>query len=260
MKKKIAFVSGWYNFGGNQGISDDNRFIINCLYESAKKYFLPSCDVDFFFISNDDIKIDNVNNIKIDYPLTNFWHMCLMKILSIKFLPKEYDYIFVNDTDQVFVDFVSEDILENNFNILDHWHDYIENVHSRITKKISLEFNDVLKKDMWTLGNFFGGKSKNVYELLDFTEKIHNEYFNLKEDFYTIYPEELFLIKYVYEKKINFNRLKSRPYPNPDKSDNFLSTFNNDTVSLFGGNHVSSKLLHDTKNYISTLKEKFYLI
>ena len=42
MKKKIAFISGWYNFGGNNGISDDYRFMTNCLYDSAKKYLIDN--------------------------------------------------------------------------------------------------------------------------------------------------------------------------------------------------------------------------
>jgi hypothetical protein len=65
MKKKIAVISGWYNFGGNKGISEDYRFMTNCFYESAKKYFLPHHDVEFIFMNNSDITIDGVTNINL---------------------------------------------------------------------------------------------------------------------------------------------------------------------------------------------------
>ena len=83
MKKKIAVISGWYNFGGNNGMSDDNMFMTNCFYESAKKHFLPNHDVEFIFMNNSDITIDGVTNINFDYQIEGFWEMCLMKILSL---------------------------------------------------------------------------------------------------------------------------------------------------------------------------------
>ena len=161
MKKKIAVISGWYNFGGNNGISDDNRFMTNCFYESAKKHFLPHHDVEFIFMNNSDITIDGVTNINFDYQIEGFWEMCLMKILSLKFLKNKYDYIFVHDNDQVYIKDVNDKILESDFTFLDHFYTpTVKDIYEQVTDIVELNFNT--SEEKWTMGNFFGGKQKNM--------------------------------------------------------------------------------------------------
>jgi hypothetical protein len=261
MKKKIAFVSGWYNFGGNQGISDDCRFMTNSLYDSAKKYFLPNHDVEFIFMTNGDFTIDGVTNINFDYKIEGFWHMCLMKILSLKYLKDEYDYIFVNDNDQIYINEVNEDILNHDMSIVEHFFTpTIKAVHDEITDSVDLNFDTT--SENWTMGNFFGGKQETMRHLLNLSLKWHEFYLTkpLKEGvgFYCRYPEELFLIKFIFENKINFNRLNTVVDFHLTNDKFFLSDFRDNGDFYPKTDNV--KLLHNTKKNLNKLKEiiKFY--
>jgi SAM-dependent methyltransferase len=257
--KKIAFVATWYNLGYHRSLSEDNKFIIDCLYKTAKRYFLPGQDVEFIFITNDKAKIENVTTIKVDYNLNNISHAQLMKILSIKFLPNTYDYIFVSDTDQVFVGEVNEDILNEEFAILGHWNQKINGVHGVTARAITLDIEEKYKEEeQWTLGCFFGGKSKNVLDLLKLAEEEHAKHFISDNDFYTVYPEETLLLKYVFEQKIPFKRLRVDVFPGVEKKDTFFSDFNPGTHDLLISNPEDvTKILHNTKQYIKILKDKF---
>lgn len=262
--KKIAFVSGWYNYGVGYGISDNNRFILQCLFDTAKKYFLKNHDVEFIFITNTDIELDGVTNIKIDHNVYGFWPMCLMKVLSIKYLEDKYDYIFINDTDQIFTDYVTDEILNNDMTIVEHFfYPTVEGIHNEITQtdKVTLNFNT--KIHHWTMGNFFGGKSNIMINFLKFTEYWDNEYRKLplleNEGFYTKYPEEFFLIKFIYENNIQHSRLLTTAFPSSTDKDYFLSDFqNNDSIYP---ESIKVKLLHNTKKSVETLKKiiKFYI-
>lgn len=253
MNKVAEFISNWFDFSKNikEGFTDrkilykDEKFIIESLYKTAKKHFLPNHDIDFIFVTNTDIEIPNIRNIKIELKLQNFWHVCLMKILSIKYINDDYDYYFINDPDQIFIDTIDDDILKKDFVILDHWGQNIKDVHRSITKKITLDFEESKKEEKWLLGNFFGGKRKYIRDLYDHTIKLHNLYFIDNDDFYTIYPEEIFLIKYLYENNIMFSRYK---VTNDENS--FMFVLNEDSVDKLNKKRNGSvKLLHDTKRY-----------
>lgn len=275
--KKIAFVSGWYTNKESDIIYEKYKILLNCLYDSAKKHFLNDCDVDFIFITNSDkITIDNVINIKIDYELNNFWHICLMKILSIKYIEKKYDMIFVNDTDQIFVNKINLDYFNNDFFILKHYFTpSIKTIYEDILST-DIELNFDINNKEWTMGNFFGGKSEIMYDLCDFTEKIHKDNFkeyhnysdkNREFGFYTRYPEELFLIKFIYEKNINFNSLNSNMNPTENGNNYFLSDFNVNIINnIFNDNKYiynsipEVKIIHNTKQDFDLLDKiiKYY--
>ena len=257
INKKIAVISGWYNFGEHKGISDDNRFMTNCFYESAKKYFLPHHDVEFIFMNNSDIKIDGVTNINFDYKIEGFWEMCLMKILSLKFLKNEYDYIFVNDNDQVYIKEVNDEILESDFIFVDHFYQpTVKSIHEEVTDVVELNFNT--SEEKWTMGNFFGGKQKNMMELLSITEENHKKYlgYNYKQNhFYSRYPEELFIVKYVYENNINHKRVNTCVHPLQSPGEYFLSDWGDDDSVPFEVTNVN--LLHNTKKNLNKLKKLY---
>jgi hypothetical protein len=83
--KKVAFVSSfWHKDGGV--LTDEQRIIFDALYKSARKYFLPSENVEHIFITNTTTQLEGVTNILVNSQQTSFWHICLMKILSLKFL------------------------------------------------------------------------------------------------------------------------------------------------------------------------------
>lgn len=253
--KKVALVSGWYIFTDHKEISENNRYILECLYNTAKKHFLPDCEVDYIFISNEDIIIDGVKNIKIDYKIEGFWHMCLMKILSLKYVPDDYDAIFVCDTDQIFVNTVNKEDLDHEMVIVEHfYYPTVESIHENITKSVELNFDT--KKERWTMGNFFGGKTDTIKKLVRFSENLHNRHVKDPYDehihFYTRYPEELFLIKYIYENNIPHIRLNTCSFPHEKGSNYFLSDFQENESSYIPFPEV--RLLHNTKKNIQTLK------
>lgn len=257
MKKKIALVTGWYVYGGQKNISDDNRFMTECFFESSKKYFLPNHDVDFIFVTNGEFNIDGVKNIHIDYTVSGFWEMCLMKILSLRYLEGQYDYIFVNDNDQIFIKEVSEEILNHDFVFLDHWFNpSVKSIHQQVTNVVELNFDT--SQYTWTMGNFFGGKSKNVFDLLSMTESEHKKHLGHnfeKIHFYSRYPEELFIVKYVYENNISHKRLNCCMNPLSNSNEFFLSEF-----SVEESDHYkikNSTLLHNTKQNFEKLRKIF---
>jgi len=254
---KIAFISGWYSFNGHSGIHEDNKFILNCLYNSAKKYFFKDSNVDFIFITNDkNIELENVKNIYIDYDVNGFWHMCLMKILSLKYINDSYDYIFVHDTDQIYVNPINEDFLDNDFYLLHHYfYGSLKGVHNDVTDRVPLNFNPT--DEYWTMGNFFGGKTELIKQLSEFTEQQHNLYvsdtYHPDHHFYSRYPEELFLLKFIFEKNIRHKRLHSTAHPESIENDWFLGNFKED--KLIYQNIPKVKLIHNTKSNITLLKE-----
>ena len=101
-----------------------------------------------------------------------------MKVLSVEYVPKEYDYIFSLDVDQIFVNEVTdEDLLHNDFILTKHWcNPTYASILDEVTPFISVNFK--AEDYFWALGSFFGGKSKNMYELFEQSNKIHNELFN----------------------------------------------------------------------------------
>lgn len=263
---KIAFVSGWYGFDNQTGINENNRFILQCLFDSAKKNFLPNHDVDIIFMSNNDIKFDNVINVNFDYTVGTFWHMCLMKILSLRYLEDKYDYIFVADTDQIFTKIVNDDdVLNDDIIIVNHFFNpHIEGIHIENTDPNIIPLHCDTMANKWTMGNFFGGKRETMMKLLEFTEFWHNQYHGIQFldraiNFYTRYPEEYFLIKFIYENNISHKRLTTTVLPMNNELDYFLSDFQ-DKEEIYP-DLVSVKLLHNTKKSVETLEKiiKYYI-
>lgn len=259
--KKIAFVSGFYCFG-HQHIPDVNqKFMYECLYKSAKKYFLPNQDVDFIYVTNCNIKIDGVTNIRINKKIKGYHEMLLMKILCVEYLQQEYDYIFVNDGDQIFVDYVGDEILENDFNVVKHFFSpSIRGVLENMTQFVEIDGD--IDTNEWTMGNFFGGKSDEFMGLLNKTKEYHEKYKNFYDPdngFYTRFPDEVFLMKYVVEENKNYNRLPAITIPNHIDGNFFVSDFQ-DNVNFYP-NFTNVKLLHNTKKNFDTLRQiiKYYI-
>jgi len=259
--KKIAFVAVWFGLDNNKSISEDNKFILECLYKTAKKKFLPKQDVEFVLITNTEVEIKGITVTRVDYDLGSMEHIYLMKILALRFLSNTYDYIFVSDVDQVFVGEIGENILDKDFTVLGHWCQKIKDIYGKTAFTVTLDIEEEFKDEEWILGCFFGGKAENVLDLLKLTEEEHIKYYNPDTHFYTSFPDELYLVKYVYERKIPTKRLKVTAFPRVDEEGIFLSTFSEDASALLLDNsNDMTKVLHDTKKYIQTLKDKIDLI
>lgn len=259
---KIALISGWYNFDIHKGIEEKHKIIFETLYTSAEKFFLNNHDVELIFISNNkEITINGVTNIHFEYEVGDFWEMCLMKILSLRYIEKKYDYIFVIDNDSIIVNNIKDnDLLTSDFYLLNHYsYPKIKDLLPGFTNicEINLENKD----DTWTMGNFFGGKQSNIIDLLKYTEKHHEIYkrtiYPKDMTFYVRYPEEYYLLKYVNECNIKATRLTVDVVPNINNN-HFLSDFQDD-INLYP-NNIYSKILHNTKKDINTLNtiKKYY--
>jgi hypothetical protein len=258
--EKIAFVSGFYCFGGNR-LNDDARFMYECLYNTAKKYFLPNHNVEFIFVTNCMTSIDGVTNIHIKKNLRGYNEMLLMKILCVDYLKDSYDYIFVNDGDQIFVDYVGDELLENDFNVVKHFFTpKIKGVLENMTQFVKIDGD--IDTNEWTMGNFFGGKSDEFLNLLKKTKEYHNKYKDMYDPhngFYSKFPDEVFLAKYYVEEGRKFNWLNTTHIPNTEKGDFFLSDYQDDVN--FYPNFTNVKLLHNTKKNFDTLRQiiKYYI-
>lgn len=257
---KIAFVSGYYFINSNTKMNSDIRFMYESLYHSAKKYFLTNHDVEFIFITNGEDKLDGITNIQIDTQLDGYHKMLLMKILCVDYLTKEYDYIFVSDGDQIFVDYVYDGILEHNFNTVQHF--FKPNSTSIVNElsqfvKISGNTDDIT----WCTGNFFGGKSETFNFLLEKTKQYdsyYQQYHDPLNGYYSKYPDEVLLMKILIEEKIKYNELSSYDKLEISEDKFYLGDFVDDENLYPNFNNV--KLLHNTKKNIDLLRKviKYY--
>lgn len=256
---RIAFVSGFYVYGGRIKMTEDQIFMYNCLYDSAKKHFLKGHDVEFIFVTNSYSKIEGVTNIKIEKRISGYHEMLLMKILCVDYLKDEYDYIFVNDGDQIFVGDVGDELLSNNFNILKHFYDPpIDGILQNLTPFVDIDCDQ--KTNRWTMGNFFGGRSKEFLNLLNKTKEYHERYkgfYDRHIGFYAIYPDEVLLVKYLNEESVDYTWLDCIMVPG-EKEEIFLSDFQDDIN--FYPKLINVKLLHNTKKNLDVLREiiKYY--
>lgn len=264
---KIAAVCSLF-FDSNylNNLNDSINTYTKCadiLFESAKKHFLKNHELDLLLITNHpqiQSELDFVKTIRVDHHIHNNWHGYLMKVLCLEYVPKEYDYIFSLDVDQVFInEVVDEEVLTNDFIFMRHWYTpTYASILSEVTNFISVDFD--AEKAYWAIGNFFGGKSESMYDLFEKSNKIHNELFNKKImescNFYSRYPEELFVGKYAYENNTDYKYLTgSMAFDQEPDKNFFLGDFeylwrkyasNNNDESVFQ-NLTNVKLIHQTK-------------
>lgn len=114
---KIACVCGFYAEFGVE-MNEDQIKMHEIMFKSAKKYLLSDCDPDFFFVTNLDIKINNVKNIKIKDKVNCFYDMLMMKIFCYRYF-QDYDYVFILEGDEIFVNHITkDDLLPYDFNLI----------------------------------------------------------------------------------------------------------------------------------------------
>lgn len=268
-KFKIAVVSGYYTNGiGNSSLNNETRLMFDTMFKSVKKYFLTDHDVDCIFISNDNIQIDNVINYKINYeiPNGNYWHITIMPLISLDILDKEYDYVFLIESDIILVNpVVDSDLLDSDFYMLDHfwkWHSIQIGV-PKITGFVDMNF-DNKDKLLWTMGSFKGGKYETMMELCKKSKEYHEKYYGNDFDngFYAQYPEEVFMLKFVFENNIEHKRITCNIEP-PNGETAFFTNleflkFENENDYF---NIKNFKLIHNIKSDFSLFKKMipFYI-
>ena len=254
---KIAFVSGFY-VDKDSNMSQNNIDMFQIMFDSAKKYFLKDYDVDFIFITNTDVLLNGVKNLKIEKDIVGYQHILLMKVLCYEFV-QDYDYVFVSDGDQIFVnEILKSDLLENDFNIMRHFFKpKIKGILPNLTQFVDIK-GDIENRE-WTMGNFFGGKKEVFKELYNSAKKWDQQYRgNIQEGvgFYAKYPDEVFIVKFFNENKYDLKYLSTVVNPLESTSKYFLSSFYVDELFVEEG-IKNVKVIHDTKKDINFLKEKF---
>lgn len=252
---KVAFISGYYFIQRLNKMSDDVKFMYNSLYDSAKKFFLPNHDVDYIFITNGNDTLPNVKNIKIDRYIDGGNEMLLMKILCVNYLTDQYDYIFVNDGDQIFVDYVGDELLSHDFNAVKH---FFSAKSTEVLKSLTdyVTISGDTDNIVWCTGNFFGGKSSVFNRLLTnviYQDTEFKKYNDANRHYYATYPDEVLLMKFLIENNINYNELESNASLIESDEKSFLGDFIDDRSLYPKFNNV--KLLHNTKKNLTLLSE-----
>lgn len=229
------------------------------LYNSAKKFFLPNHEIDYILFTDNDINIDNVRTIKIDTPhIQSVNYYQFLKVLTLNKIDiNEYDYIFVNDTDQMYVDYVNDfDLLTNEMCLLSHFYPQVKTKEQMIYWSDIVEINDPNMQH--TMGNFFGGPKNLIKKFLDFCnnfwEQNKNHSFN-GTGIFSVYPEEVLLIKFIIDNNIREKRLLSQLH---FENKGFMTNIN-----AFGDliqNLNNFKLIHNIKHDIDFAKKIYNIV
>lgn len=219
---------------------------LSTLFKSVKKYFLSNQYVDFIVFTDvdDTPNIDGITYINIDNSYHNvLTYFQFQKILSLNYINlDEYNFIFVCDSDSIFVNEVVEsDVLTHDFITLNHF----SNIK---TKDYINQWTDIFTIDdeiEHIMGNFWGGNSKTVKKLLEFTNVIwdeHKDYDFNGCGFFSLHSEEVVIVKFLVDYNIKEKRLSS-------SLDYNVSSFLTDLKGY--GNLLNNlhnfKLIHDTK-------------
>ena len=215
-KKKIAFVSPMEFERNGQNIPNMYIKCIRPFFLTAKKNVFSNnenYDVEFILLTNSNYTcdLDFVKTIRTYEETTGYSYGCLTKILLLEHIPNEYDYIFVADIDSIFPSEMKDDVFAAPFVFLDHYFNPSLNSILQIdTTHVTIDAD--VSNERWTMDTFFGGTYEMVMGLNKFSREQHNKYFGKitkGHGFYSKYPGELFILKYVFENKIEHKRLSA---------------------------------------------------
>lgn len=227
-------------------IAIDGRAQIELLVKSAKLNFLTDHDVEFVLFTDDlSINIEGIRLIEICCEKNRLIpYYVYQKLLSLNHIDlTKYDYIFVHDIDQIYVNQVTDsDLLVERLCLLEHF------THEKINLLIR-GWSDVIdfpQDDLeHTMGNFFGGPSKIIQELVKTATNTYETYKDHKYamcDFFAIHPDEVVIMKHVSDfgiepKRMSVSFNSSKPA--------FLSDMK---AANIDENYLNFKLIHGTKS------------
>ena len=143
--------------------------------------------------------------------------------------------------------------------MLDHfwkWHTIQVGV-PKITGFVEMNFerkNELL----WTMGSFKGGKYETMLDLCKKSKEYHEKYYGNDFDngFYAQYPEEVFMLKFVFENSVEHKRINV----NIDPSNGESAFFTNLEFLKFENEEDYSdiknfKLIHNVKSNFDLFKK-----
>lgn len=184
---------------------------INLLVESANKYFLSNHLVDYVVFTDilESCEVKDYKIIKIDNSFCDSISCYqFQKVLSLNYINLDsYDYIFVHDTDQVYIGKVNdEDLLTGDL--------YIPNHLGKEKTKTGLKWwTNAVEIDNdyeHTSGNLWGGPSHIIQLFVNFSTKFYNDKKNNiieRINFFSQHPEEVMLIKFIDYYRIREKRI-----------------------------------------------------
>lgn len=190
---------------------------LRLLVESTRKKFLTTHEVDIVILSNNGIGYPNTKNIIINVEpefVADMNYILLNKILALNFIDfNEYDYVFVSDIDQMWVNEVLDsDLLLDKFCMPNHfWNTKLKNDLPNWSDVIFTNNGELDN----TMGNFFGGPSNIMKNLVSYVNEYWSKYKHHKSGhigFFCLHAEEVLLVTFTDEKKIPVHRLTSQLY------------------------------------------------
>lgn len=220
---------------------------LKLLIDSTKKKFLKQHMVEIKIISNNRIMYPGTENliIKINDNIKNENYYQLYKVLALNYINLDhYDYVFVSDIDQMFInEVVDSDLLLNKLCIMEHFYKDLRTADNMKHWSDVITFDD--RESRHTMGNFYGGPISIIKDFLQYVnshwEKYKNHVF-APVGLFCKYPEEVLLVKYIKEKNLQEHRIPS--------SINFINPAFMTNINAFGNlyEHLDSfKLIHNIK-------------
>ena len=148
---------------------------LRLLIESTRKKFLKTHNVKIVIVTNTDVSYPGVDivNIAVD-GINNENYFQLYKILALNHIDLDnYDYVFVSDIDQMFINAVEDnDLLLGKLCIMQHFYPELRTADNMQFWSDVIQVTD--RNSRHTMGNFFGGPVtiiKDVFVFFIFGKK-----------------------------------------------------------------------------------------
>lgn len=220
---------------------------LKLLIDSTKKKFLKNHNVEVKMFSNLRVQYPGTETLlfTLNKDIKNENYYQLYKVLALNHFDLDrYDYIFVSDIDQMFINnVVDNDLLVDKLCIMEHFYKDLrtaDNMH---------HWSDVIKFDdrnyRHTMGNFYGGPTHIIKDFLQYVNNYWNQYKDhvfAPVGLFCKYPEEVLMIKYLKDKNLVEHRISS--------SINFINPAFMTNINAFGNlfEHLNNfKLIHNIK-------------
>ena len=219
---------------------------LRLLIESTRKKFLKTHNVKIVIVTNTDVSYPGVDivNIAVD-GINNENYFQLYKILALNHIDLDnYDYVFVSDIDQMFINAVEDnDLLLGKLCIMQHFYPELRTADNMQFWSDVIQVTD--RNSRHTMGNFFGGPVTIIKDVLSYVNNYWQKYKDHKfhlAGFFCKYPEEVLLVKYISDKQIEEYRIPC--------SIHFTTPAFMTNINAFGNlfDHLNDfKLIHNIK-------------
>jgi histo-blood group ABO system transferase len=194
-----------------------NRYIkfVDPLIKSARKYFLKNHNVKFFVFT--DSFLEHEDDTVIVYLKHKPWPFSTMQRFEAYYNSSEalknMDYVFACDSDMLFLDTVSDEILKERV-CVQHplfWNNQTEAKNQFEDNPSSAAFVKKELRQNYFAGGFYGGSAQEFLKLVETTAK--NIRIDLEKNLIAIWHDESHLNKYFVDNKPTLILEPSYCYP-----------------------------------------------